>query len=285
MADAQRPRTVLDKEEILTGLFASWDAIDALLAGLSDEDWQTPTSLPGWTVHDVVAHIVGTEMMLAGTPTPEPDGDVTAREHVHNDIGALNERWVEYLRADSPTELLAKFRDITARRKAMLSAMPVEEWNTVTFTPAGPDSYGRFMRVRIFDCWMHEHDIRQAVSRAATDSDLAGPDSRLALDEMASSMGFVVAKKGKAPHGSRVLIALTGPLSREIRVALNEEGRATAVEDFGGDEPTIGITVDGLQFTRLAGGRPLLAERAQSIDYAGDSAAGERIVEKLNFVI
>ena len=285
MADAQRPRTVLDKDEILTGLFASWDAIDALLAGLSDEDWQTPTSLPGWTVHDVVAHIVGTEMMLAGTPTPEPDGDVTAREHVHNDIGALNERWVEYLRADSPTELLAKFRDITARRKAMLSAMPVEEWNTVTFTPAGPDSYGRFMRVRIFDCWMHEHDIRHAVSRAATDADLAGADSRLALDEMASSMGFVVVKKGKAPHGARVLIALTGPLSREIRVAVNEEGRAAVVGDFGGAEPTIGITVDGLQFTRLAGGRPMLAERAQSIDYAGDAAAGARIVENLNYVI
>ena len=136
MADAQRPRTVLDKDEILTGLFASWDAIDALLAGLSDQDWQTPTALPGWTVHDVVAHIVGTEMMLAGTPTPKADGDVTGREHVHNDIGALNERWVDHLRADSPAELLAKFRDITARRKAMLSAMPVEEWNTVTFTPA-----------------------------------------------------------------------------------------------------------------------------------------------------
>lgn len=285
MADAQRPRTVLDKDEILTGLFASWDAIDALLAGLSDEDWQTPTSLPGWTVHDVVAHIVGTEMMLSGTPTPDADGDVTSREHVHNDIGALNERWVEHLRADSPAQLLAKFRDVSARRKEMLSAMPVEEWNTVTFTPAGPDSYGRFMRVRIFDCWMHEHDIRHAVSRAATDADLAGADSRLALDEMASSMGFVVVKKGKAPHGARVLIALTGPLSREIRVAVNEEGRAAVVEDFGGAEPTIGITVDGLQFTRLAGGRPMLAERAQSIDYAGDAAAGARIVENLNYVI
>ena len=32
-------------------------------------------------------------------------------------------------------------------------------------TPAGPDTYGRFMRVRIFDCWMHEQDIRRAVGR------------------------------------------------------------------------------------------------------------------------
>jgi uncharacterized protein (TIGR03083 family) len=272
---------VLDKDDVLAGLFASWDGIDGLLAALSDEQWQTPTSLPGWTVHDVVAHIVGTEMMLAGTPTPE--ADVAGRDYVHNEIGALNEKWVEHLRSESPAGMLAAFRDITARRKAMLAAMPVGEWNTVTFTPAGPDSYGRFMRVRIFDCWMHEHDIRHAVGRPPTDADLAGADSRLALDEMTASMPFVVAKKGQAPAGARVQITLTGPVAREIRVSV--DGRAALVEDFGGAEPTIGIALDGLQFTRLAGGRPLMAGRTDGIDYAGDTAAGARIIENLNYVI
>jgi uncharacterized protein (TIGR03083 family) len=281
MADAERPRTVLDKDDVLAGLFASWDGIDGLLAELSDEQWQTPTSLPGWTVHDVVAHIVGTEMMLAGTPTPE--ADVAGRDYVHNEIGALNEKWVEHLRSESPASMLAAFRDITARRKQMLVAMPAGEWNTVTFTPAGPDSYGRFMRVRIFDCWMHEHDIRHAVGRPPTDADLAGADSRLALDEMTASMPFVVAKKGQAPAGARVQITLTGPVAREIRVSV--DGRAALVEDFGGAEPTIGLTLDGLQFTRLAGGRPLMAGRTDGIDYAGDTAAGARIIENLNYVI
>ena len=281
MADAERPRTVLDKDDVLAGLFASWDGIDGLLAALSDEQWQTPTSLPGWTVHDVVAHIVGTEMMLAGTPTPE--ADVAGRDYVHNEIGALNEKWVEHLRSESPASMLAAFRDITARRKQMLAAMPVGEWNTVTFTPAGPDSYGRFMRVRIFDCWMHEHDIRHAVGRPPTDADLAGADSRLALDEMTASMPFVVAKKGQAPAGARVQITLTGPVAREIRVAV--DGRAALVEDFGGAQPTVGITLDGLQFTRLAGGRPLMAGRTDGIGYAGDTAAGARIIENLNYVI
>jgi uncharacterized protein (TIGR03083 family) len=279
--ESPRPRTVLDKEDVLAGLFASWDAIDALLAVLSDAQWQRPTSLPGWTVHDVVAHVVGTELMLAGTPTPEVD--VAGRDYVHNDIGALNERWVEHLRSESAASLLAAFRDITARRKEMLTAMPEQEWNTVTFTPAGPDSYGRFMRVRIFDCWMHEHDIRDAVGRPPSDAELAGADSRLALDEMAASMAFVVGKKGQAPAGSRVLIALTGPVARDIRIAV--DGRAALVEDFGGAEPTVGITLDGLQFSRLAGGRPLMAGRPEAIDYAGDTEAGERIIENLNYVI
>lgn len=281
MSETPRPRTVLDKNDVLTGLFNSWDSIEALLAGLTDEQWEQPTSLPGWTVHDVVAHIVGTETMLSGAPMPESGG--SRPDHVHNDIGALNEAWVESLRAESPASMMAKFREITTRRKAALSAMTPEEWNTVTLTPVGPDSYGRFMRVRTFDCWMHEHDIRDAVGRNAADDELAGPDARLALDEMSSSMGFVVAKKGQAPEGSRVLLALTGPVGRDIRVAV--DGRATVVEDFGGAAPTIVITLDALQFTRLAGGRPVIADRPQGIDYDGDAEVGARIIANLAYVI
>lgn len=232
-------------------------------------------------MQDVVSHIIGTEMMLGGTPTP--DIDISGRDHVHNDIGALNERWVEHLRGESPEAMLANYRDVIGRRKAALTAMSPEEWNTVTFTPAGPDSYGRFMRVRVFDCWVHEHDIRDALSAPAPDTSYGGADSRLALDEMTASMGFVVAKKGGAPDGSRVELALTGPLARTIRVAI--DGRAEVVPDFGGDEPTAVITLDGRQFVRLAGGRPMTADAPQGIEYGGDEAVGTRIIENLNYVI
>lgn len=281
MANAERPRTVLDKSEVLEGLFASWDSLDALLSGLTDEQWQATTSLPGWTVHDVVAHIIGTEAMLGGEPNP--DVDISGRDHVRNEIGALNERWVEHLSSKTPSEMLAKFRDVTARRRATLSAMPEDEWNAVNLTPAGPDSYGRFMRVRVFDCWIHDHDIREALGIAAGDETMTGADSRLALDEMASSMAFVVGKKGQAPDGSRVLIALTGPLSRVFRVVV--DGRAALVDDFGDALPTAIIGLDGLQFTRLAGGRPMLADRPKGIDYGGDVELATRIVENLAYVI
>lgn len=285
-SDKPRPRTVLDKDDVLTGLFASWDAIEELLAGLTDEEWQTPTALPGWTVHDVVSHIVGTELMLAGSQPPQPDparADSGKPDHVNNEIGALNERWVEELRSQSPESMVAKYRDITAQRKAALLAMTPEEWNAMTLTPAGPDSYGRFMRVRIFDCWFHEHDIRDVVGKPASDRELTGPDSRLAGDEMAASLGFVVGKRGQAPDGSRVLFTLTGPLSREIRVAV--DGRAAVVEDFGGAEPTIAITMDGRQFARMCGGRPTIPDAPQTIEYDGDIEAGNRIVKNLAFVI
>lgn len=274
---------MLDKDDVLEGLFASWDSIAALLADLSEEEWRTATALPGWDVHAVVAHMAGTESMLLGLATPEPDVDLATVEHVRNFVGAMNEPWVRSLRAESGAELLARFRDVTAQRRAALAAIPMDEWNAPTQTPAGPDSYGRFMRIRTFDCWMHEQDIRAALDREPNAAQLSTADARISLDEMAASMSFVVGKKGQAPDGSRVLLKLTGPLSREIRVAV--DGRAALVDDFGGAEPTTVVTLDGLQFTRLAGGRGLVSYRPADVEYSGDDAVGKRIVENLAYVI
>ncbi|MGH3543486.1 MAG: maleylpyruvate isomerase family mycothiol-dependent enzyme, partial [Mycobacterium sp.] len=252
---------------------------DRLLTGLSEDDWQKPTPLPGWSVHAVVAHIIGTESALLGMPRPDADIDVSALAHVRNDFGASNECWVRHLSAESGADLHQRFRAVTGDRRKRLADMSDDDWNALTPTPAGPDSYGRFMRVRVFDCWMHEYDIRDALGRPAFDAELGGPAARLALDEMAASMGYVVGKLGKAPDGSRVAIELTGPLARTIRVVI--DGRGRVVDDFGGLEPTSTIRLDSLLFTRLAGGRVPSA----AVDLGGDDQVGARIVEQLNYVI
>jgi uncharacterized protein (TIGR03083 family) len=218
--------------------------------------------------------------MLQGAGTPEADIDVSTLEHVRNDIGVLNERWVRKLRGLPHADLLERFRATTAQRREALSAMGEGQWHELTATPAGPDSYGRFMRVRIFDCWMHEHDVREAVRRSPTDGAFDGADSRLALDEIAASMGFVVGKLGGAPEGSRIRLELTGPLSRTINVSVDQ--RARVVDELDA-EPTATITLDGLLFTRLAGGRTAVDH--DTITYTGDQTVGRRIVDHLNFVI
>lgn len=280
---ATRSVTTLDKSDVLNGLFAVWDGIDALLAGLSEEQWRAATPLPGWNVQGVVSHIVGTESFLQGISAPEPDIDVKDLDHVRNDIGAMNECWVRHFDGQPGSSVLARFRAVTDDRRKVLQAMSEEVWNAETFTPAGPDSYGRFMRIRTFDCWMHEQDIRVAIQRPSTDAELEGPAARLSLDEVAATLGFVVGKLAKAPDGSRIQFDLTGPLARCIRV--NVDGRAQVVQDFGGQEPTATVRVDALQFTRLAGGRPMCPARPQDIELAGDKDVAGRIVERLNFVI
>jgi uncharacterized protein (TIGR03083 family) len=281
MSSPGRPVTELDKSDVLSGLFGTWDSLDRLLTGLSEEQWQTPTPLPGWTVHNVVAHIIGTESVLHGISTPDADIDVSTLDHVRNDVGVANECWIRHLSAESGADLHQRFRTLTADRRKRLSDMAIDDWNAPTLTPVGQDGYGRFMRVRVFDCWMHEHDIRDALDEPASEADLVGPAARLTLDEMVTSMGYVVGKLGKAPDGSRVAIELTGPLARTIRVAV--DGRAKLVDNFGGQEPTATIRVDGVLFTRLAGGRA--EPGAGGVELGGDQEVASRIVEHLNYTI
>ena len=72
MSSPARPVTELDKSDVLSGLFGTWDSLDRLLTGLSEQQWQTPTPLPGWSVHNVVAHIIGTESVLHGSAHRTP---------------------------------------------------------------------------------------------------------------------------------------------------------------------------------------------------------------------
>jgi uncharacterized protein (TIGR03083 family) len=272
--------TILDKSEVLSGLFGTWDSIDTLLSGLSEQQWQTPTPLPGWCVHNVVAHMIGTESSLQGLNAPDADIDLMTLDHVRNGVGAANEAWVRHFSSESEAVVLQRFRSVTADRRQRLTAMSVDDWNAPTPSPVGLESFGRFMRVRLFDCWMHEQDIRDGIGSPSPDAELNGPAARLSLDEIAATMGYVVGKLGKAPEGSRVAIELTGPLARTIRVAVN--GRAQAVDDFGGLDPTASIRLDGLLLARLAGGR---THDTAGVALGGDTEVGARIVERVNFVI
>jgi uncharacterized protein (TIGR03083 family) len=273
------PVTHLDRADVLLGLFRCWEDIDEVLSALPEAQWQAPSVLPGWRVGDVVAHLIGTESMLLGIKTPEPDIDVFALPHVHNDIGAVNERWVRHFQHRSGRELLARFRVVTDDRRKQLTETTNEEWISVSPTPAGPDTYGRFMRIRTFDCWMHEHDIRETVGVCAADEIVAARPGGLAVDEITASLGYIVGKLGGAPAGSRIEIRLRGPLRRTLRVAVDR--RAHVVDRFDDGPATSTVTLDGLLFTRLVGGRTTAAEHRDEIALGGDTTVAQQIVDQL----
>jgi uncharacterized protein (TIGR03083 family) len=268
--------TQVEKQQATTALTEAFESLLALAADLSADEWARPTALPGWDVKANVVHVLGTEAMLLGEPTPEVDVDVAALPHVRNDIGAFNEAWIVAM-ADTPTsEVLEGLRDRTDRRLAALRAMPQEEWDAETFTPAGPDSYGRFMRIRVMDTWMHEQDVREAVGRPGHDG---GPAVELVLDELQGALGYVVGKKAGAPDGSRVTLVLTGPAGRTMHVAV--DGRAAVVPTLDGPATTT-ITLPALAFTRLAGGRTTDASAAT---VEGDQDLGAAVLANLAFTI
>ncbi len=274
-ADADRRA---EQDRVVGLLGDEWASIADLLAGLPDQAWSRQ-ALPGWTVHDTLSHLIGTERTLAGTAPPQAPAAADAGEHVRNDIGRLNEAWVRLLRDRPHRDLLADFRAITAERLASLRAMPAGEFNAPSWTPAGDATYARFMQIRIFDCWMHEQDIRAATGTPGNES---GPIAEQALAEVLLALGYIVGKRGRAPDGSAVLIRLTGPIWRDLRVVV--DGRAKVVDRIDG-EPTTRLALSSSLFLRLAGGREDAHAALGRIELGGDIDLARQLATNLAYTI
>jgi uncharacterized protein (TIGR03083 family) len=225
----------------------------------------------------VVAHLIGTERSLSGAALPDIPADPGA--HVRNDIGKVNEAWICELRDRPHADLLADFRAVTGERLARLRAMSIDDFNAPSWTPAGNATYARFMQIRIFDCWMHEQDIRAAVQRPGNEGGAAAEQS---LDEVVAALGYIIGKRGRAPDGSSVLIRLTGPVKRDVAVVV--QGRARVVEAMEG-EPTATLNLSSSLFMRLAGGREDAELALGRIELGGDQALARQLATSLAYTI
>jgi uncharacterized protein (TIGR03083 family) len=147
--------TTVDRDEAVAALDEEWDALVSLAGELAPDEWDRPTACPGWSVKAVLSHVIGTEATLLGRSTPQVDlpGDLP---HVRNDLGRFNERWVEVYRARPGDQVVADLKDVVAERRSALAGMDQAAFDQVASTPAGPDTYGRYMRIRVMDMWFHE---------------------------------------------------------------------------------------------------------------------------------
>lgn len=271
----------IPKDRTVAALGEVWASLGDLLASLRDDEWLLPTPLPGWSVQDNASHIIGTEAMLSGEPAPDIVIDRSSRDHVRNDIGAFNEQWVQALRAWQPNEVLARFRELTGARLATLEQMGDDEWNAESFTPAGQDTYGRFMQIRVFDCWFHEQDIRDATGRSGH---LRGPAVEVVLDEMATALGFVVGKKAGAAAGERVTFTLTdgGAVVRQLHVEVGD--RAALVDDLSGP-PTVVLTMPVGVMTRRCAGRVGPDDLLDQVVVEGNAELASKILENQSYTV
>ncbi|HEU5082544.1 MAG TPA: maleylpyruvate isomerase family mycothiol-dependent enzyme [Acidimicrobiales bacterium] len=265
-----------DRDTLVAAVREELDALIALGHELSDGQWATASECPGWTVKDVYSHVIGTELMLLGRPDEKVDvGDAP---HLHNEIGEFNEVSVAARRGRSGPDVLAELEQVAAERLAALDAMTQEDFDAESFTPAGQDTYGRFMQIRVFDCWIHEQDVREALGMPGHAS---GTAVEVSVDEHANGIGFVVGKKAGATEGQSVRFRLTGETERTIDVRV--DGRARVVDDL--DEPTTTITIPTLLWFRYAAGRRPGDVDHPDVTVEGDEDLGRRVVANAAYTI
>ena len=276
------PKGIFDMSDkaLVENLALVWNSIAQLCQGFAEDDWKQSTDCPGWSVQDHLSHIVGSESALLGRQTP--DHRPGHKEHVKNEVGANNEVVVDWRRPRPGSQVLDEFREVTEKRLAILRTSGADYFETPTETPIGLRDMREFIRIRIFDCWVHEQDIRRAVVRPGH---LEGPAAEHCMGRLAMAMPFIVGKKAQAPDGSSVIFDVTGEAGRVL--AIGVDGKRAKELAEAPSSPTVRLQMDVETFSCLGCGRwePSDVLSAGKVMVDGDKALGETVLSQMNFMI
>ena len=235
-------------EWIVNALEETWSATDRVLRPLAPEGYDAPTPCPGWSVRDILSHLLGFESFLQGAVVPPHEGEWPA--YVRNTIGEMNEAFVEAHRHEPGREVLDQFREVSRQAVIRLRGLSVDEWEVVGWSPEGPRPYHRFQETRLLDSWIHLQDIRDALLEPADDH---GVGEEVVVNRFEAALPYIVGRAMGAPDGTVVRVTLTGRLGRSVTLAV-AEGRASTVTSVS-DPPTLEITTPVALFWRRAAGR------------------------------
>ncbi|GAA4410863.1 maleylpyruvate isomerase family mycothiol-dependent enzyme [Fodinibacter luteus] len=244
------------------------------------DDATRPTDCPGWTVLDQVAHVASTEAMVAGEPVP--DLDVSGHAHVRHEFGARMEKYVESRRGRSLEEVLDELEERLDERLRVYRSGT--EWaSTPVDGPFGRTTLGDLLGVRVFDIWMHEQDIREALDRPG---DLDSSAAAHTVSRLFAALPRIIARDAAIEPGNAVVLDLTGPTTGRAGARVEEQdGRAVGIPLFTGgadehpDVVTTSLTMSTRVATRLAGGRR--APEDLHVVVHGDEDVARRVLAAL----
>jgi uncharacterized protein (TIGR03083 family) len=257
-------------------LIVCFEALSALGTELSEDDWDTPTDLPGWTVKDNLSHLIGTERRMQGLPgTTHRAAPVP---YTKNPIGEANEHEVDSRRDLSGADVLAEWNDVSAQRIATLRSAGDDYFDAPAMTPTGPGTVADFLHIRVLDCWLHEQDMRRAVHRPGH---LSGRCAEHTVDRLVRTIPIVVGKRAGTPEGGAVVVRITDGVDRTV-VCEVVEGRAKFV-DLPSSPPLATITLSTDAFVVLAAGRRTADAVTATVE--GDHELAQRVLSNFNMMI
>ncbi|MFF2651395.1 maleylpyruvate isomerase family mycothiol-dependent enzyme [Streptomyces sp. NPDC058045] len=254
----------------------SVEAISELVGPLTEGEWNQQTPCPGWSVRDIVSHVIGVDCEMLGDPRPI---HTLPRDlhHVQNEAQRYQEVQVDVRRHHTAPEMTSELEYTVIRRNRQLrneSRQP----DTVVRGPRGAEeTLEQAMRRRAFDIWVHEQDLRAALRAPGN---LDSPGAYVARDRLVEALPMVVAKKAAAPANCAVVFDVHGPIEFLRTVRVNAEGRGS-VDGAPSLGPLVTLGMDWETFVRLACGRVTPQAVADRVKAEGDDALAAAILREL----
>ncbi|KUN81534.1 maleylpyruvate isomerase family mycothiol-dependent enzyme [Streptomyces griseoruber] len=243
----------------------SIEAISELVQPLVEGEWNWRTPCPGWSVRDVVSHVIGLDSEMYGDPRPIHS---LPRDlfHVTTDLQRYMEMQVDVRRHHTAPEMTSELELMIIRRNRQLrneSRQP----GTVVRGPLGAElTLEESMRGHAFNVWVHEQDLRAALGRPGN---LDSPGAHIARDVLLGELPAVVADRADAPRSSAVVFDVHGPIEflRTIRVDIQGRGTLETAPALG---PAASFSLDWETYVRLACGRVTAEAVADRVKAEGE---------------
>lgn len=249
---------------------SSLDDFITLVASLDDTEWESSTPCPGWTVSDVVAHIIDLESHFTGDPRPDHQPDWGQLPHVSTDMQQFIEVGVDARRGHTPQDLLAELQAIADRRAVQLRDADLQQpvqWFV------GEIPLERLLWMRSFDIWTHEQDIRSAIDRPGG-VDSAG--SRVAWERIRETLPYIWGKKVGAHATLAITVVPPGPAGT---LTLTRDGERVVYDDSA--SPDIQVEITWTDLAARAAGR--IPADEVSVSVSGDEELAQRFLQELAF--
>ena len=162
-----RPPEPVLTAHLLPGLL---EHLITLLEPLEPGEWDAPTGCPGWSVHDVSAHILGDNV---GQLSIGRDGYrkswivVDDWAGLVRELNRLNEQWVEAMKRTSPRVMIDALKSTGRLVNEYLQSLdPREIGPVVNWASPDPAPFWLHVAREYTEYWHHQQQIREAVGRS-----------------------------------------------------------------------------------------------------------------------
>lgn len=192
---------------VTADLVAEQDALDAVVAPLSADDWELATPSPRWAVRDQIGHLAFFDM-TAALAINDPEGFVAHRESfvaaAFASATSADEATLGETRAMPAAELLAHWR----QQRADLAAAAATCAEDARIEWYGPSMGAKsFLTARLMEAWAHGQDICDTVGAEREPTDRLRHIAQLGY----ITRGWTYVNRGLDVPDGDVQVTLTSP--------------------------------------------------------------------------
>lgn len=259
----------------------------SLLADLTGAEWHLPTVCTGWTVHDVVVHLLGIDVQIlsggrdrfGGPPNQAPAGDLSDWDTLVAFIDGRNAAWVDAARRISP-RLVREFLAFTGDLVTAYLATVDMDAPTIPVSWAGPEPAPTWLHIarEYTERWVHHQQVRDATNRPGfTDPRFFAP----VLDIFARALPHTLRETAAQP-GTLVRLVVAGPAGGTWTAARGTDRWHLLGDDTAPTAATVTIDQDLAWRLFTKGVDP--KDAAQQIHITGDPSLAGPVCEMVTIM-